>query len=111
MKTNPSEKSSTQNTERNVNDVKNKMQDLHGNAEDNSENYRKGKGTGMSSEAGSDQSERSWQDTGGSHANRSAENKDTNMAGHVEPGPKNSNTENLTMKEDKGQWSKKGDNG
>ncbi len=117
MKINPSEKKSAEKPEQDVNetqhlnDAKNKMQDLHGDAEDNSENYRKGKGTGMSSETGSDQSERSWQDTSGSHANRNAEDTDNNVAGQADTGLKNNNSENLTMKEDKGQWSKKGDNG
>lgn len=116
MKTNPSEKNSTEKPEQDVNktqhlnDAKNKMQDLHGDTEDNKENYRKGKGTGMSSEAGADQSERSWQDTSGSHANRNAEDADGNAA-DTDTGLGNNNTENLTMKEDKGQWSKKGDNG
>lgn len=106
MATNPSEKNNTHHPEHDANansgldNTKNEMQDLHGDTEDNKENYRKGKGTGMSSEAGADQSERSWQDTSGSHANRNAE----------DAASKN-NTANLHMKEDKGLWSKKGDNG
>lgn len=110
MAINPSEKNNTQHPAKDVNEEKGKMQDLHGDTEDNKENYRKGKGTGMSSEAGAEQSERSWQGTSGSHANRSAEAADANGSSQEDTGSGNSNIEDLHMKEDKGEWSKKGDN-
>lgn len=110
MAINPSEKNNTQHPAKDVNKEKDKIQDLHGDTEDNKGNYRKGKGTGMSSEAGSEQSERSWQGTSGSHANRNAEDADDNGSRQDYTDSRNSNIEDLHMKEDKSEWSKKGDN-
>jgi hypothetical protein len=82
MKTNnPSDKTRNQNLEqdvnestgesRNLNDPKNpdKNRTQHssqGSTAEHAGDYRSNKGTGTASEAGSSQSEKSWQDTGGS---------------------------------------------
>lgn len=59
--TNEDQNNQSNSEQNNINRVKNS-------GDDNSNVYNKGKGTGMSSEAGSSQTEESWQGAGGSNA-------------------------------------------
>jgi hypothetical protein len=99
---NPSDKDRTQNLDeednestnesRNLNDAqntdKNRMQgSSQSSAAGNTGAYRSKRGTGMSSEAGSSQSERSWQDTTGGQPEISQGNSNfSNDTGEVNDG-------------------------
>jgi hypothetical protein len=80
---NSSDKNEDVSESRNLNDPENVDQNRmpgssQTSAAGNSGVHRSNKGTGMSSEAGSDQSEQSWQDTGGSQQGSAQKNSGNN---------------------------------
>ncbi len=99
METNNLSAKNHQNSDKNANDSTDENQNNQLNSEqndtnrmknsgnDNSNVYNKGKGTGMSSEAGSLQTEESWQGAGGSNAseaqrkNMGSESDNKNLKG------------------------------